>query len=87
MTDDFSIIERIRPFTTTPPPPSETQALIAVLQWECPHCKHRNPYDERMDGEVVPCLDCGNLARPSGKSLTTATTTGQLAHVRKLLDF
>lgn len=82
--------EKIHPFLqhpTPPKPPPDPETLIAVLQWECPHCKHRNPFDDRMDGEVVPCMQCGGLARPNSRSLTEATTTGQLANIRKLLDF
>lgn len=67
-----------------PPPPTE---LVAVLTWECPSCKHRNPYDDSLDGEVCACLACGKLARPSGASLREASTTGDLANVRKLLDW
>jgi len=86
VTDDYWVKERIHPFPgpeKAPPP----QTLIAVLAWECPHCKQRNPYDDTMDNEVVACLSCHKLSRPQGASLNDATTEGQLANIRKMLDW
>lgn len=89
MTDDHATPpDRIHLFGQKPEDgtPNPLQ-MVAVLRWECPHCREYHPYTDSMNGEIVMCSACGKLSRPTRDESTTPLTRTEAAEVRKLLEW